>query len=152
MLLADLVMSNTRMPSNGLGGSDVLNLRIATVFSPCTKICRNRRKIMLIGLESGVNISRARVYDMLLALCNVKTITIFKKSWRHILKESLASLQCSRPREIFTTDARTYFSDGNEAKPVAGNHWLRMSPSVALLRGQVWSSLGIRCQQQQLVD
>ena len=41
---------------------------------------------------------------------------------------------------------------GNEAKSVAGNHWLRLSPSVALLRGQVWSSLGIRCQQQQLVD
>ena len=40
----------------------------------------------------------------------------------------------------------------NEAKSVAGNHWLQMSPSVALLRGQVWSSLGIRCQQQQLVD
>ena len=40
----------------------------------------------------------------------------------------------------------------NEAKSVAGNHWLRLSPSVALLRGQVWSSLGIRCQQQQLVD
>ena len=38
----------------------------------------------------------------------------------------------------------------NEAKSVAGNHWLRLSPSVALLRGQVWSSLGIRC--QQLVD
>ena len=28
----------------------------------------------------------------------------------------------------------------NEAKSVAGNHWLRLSPSVALLRGQVWSS------------
>ena len=27
-----------------------------------------------------------------------------------------------------------------------------MSPSVALLRGQVWRSLGIRCQQHQLVD
>ena len=40
----------------------------------------------------------------------------------------------------------------NEAKSVAENHWLRLSPSVALLRGQVWSSLGIRCQQQQLVD
>ena len=40
----------------------------------------------------------------------------------------------------------------NEAKSVAGNHWLRSSASVALLRGQVWSSLGIRCQQQQLVD
>ena len=40
----------------------------------------------------------------------------------------------------------------NEAKSVAGNHWLRLSPSVALLRGQVWSSFGIRCQQQQLVD
>ena len=40
----------------------------------------------------------------------------------------------------------------NEAKSVAGNHWLRLSPSAALLRGQVWSSLGIRCQQQQLVD
>ena len=40
----------------------------------------------------------------------------------------------------------------NEAKSVAGNHWLQLSPSVALLRGQVWSSLGIRCQQQQLVD
>ena len=40
----------------------------------------------------------------------------------------------------------------NEVKSVAGNHWLRLSPSVALLRGQVWSSLGIRCQQQQLVD
>ena len=40
----------------------------------------------------------------------------------------------------------------NEAKSVAGNHWLRLSPSVALQRGQVWSSLGIRCQQQQLVD
>ena len=40
----------------------------------------------------------------------------------------------------------------NEAKSVAGNHWLRLSPSVALLRGQVWSSLGIRYQQQQLVD
>ena len=35
---------------------------------------------------------------------------------------------------------------------MAGNHWLRLSPSVALLKGQVWSSLGIRCQQQQLVD
>ena len=41
---------------------------------------------------------------------------------------------------------------GNEAKSVAWNHWLRLSPSVALLRGQVWSSLGIRCQQLQLVD
>ena len=40
----------------------------------------------------------------------------------------------------------------NEAKSVAGNHWLRLLPSVALLRGQVWSSLGISCQQQQLVD
>ena len=40
----------------------------------------------------------------------------------------------------------------NEAKSVAGNHWLRLSPTVALLRGQVWSSLGIRCQQQQLGD
>ena len=40
----------------------------------------------------------------------------------------------------------------NEAKSVAGYHWLRLSPSVALLRGQVWSSLGIRCQQLQLVD
>ena len=40
----------------------------------------------------------------------------------------------------------------NEAKSVAGNHWLRLSPSVALLRGRVSSSLGIRCQQQQLVD
>ena len=40
----------------------------------------------------------------------------------------------------------------NEAKSVAGNHWLRLSPSVALLRGQVWSSLGTRCQQQQRVD
>ena len=43
-------------------------------------------------------------------------------------------------------------SASNEAKSVAGNHWLRMSQSVALLRGRVWSSLGIRCQQQQLVD
>ena len=33
---------------------------------------------------------------------------------------------------------------GKEAKSVAGNHWLRLSPSVTLLRGQVWSSL--RCQ------
>ena len=40
----------------------------------------------------------------------------------------------------------------NEAESVVRNHWLRISPSVALLRGQVWSSLGIRCQQQQLVD
>ena len=40
----------------------------------------------------------------------------------------------------------------NEAKSVAGNHWLRLSPTVALLRGQVWNSLDIRCQQQQLVD
>ena len=39
----------------------------------------------------------------------------------------------------------------NEANSVAGNHWLRLLPSVALL-GQVWRSLGIRCQQQQLVD
>ena len=31
----------------------------------------------------------------------------------------------------------------NEAKSVAGNHWMRLSPSVALLRGQAWSSLGI---------
>ena len=28
----------------------------------------------------------------------------------------------------------------NEAKSVAGNHWLRLSPSVDLLRGQVWSN------------
>ena len=27
----------------------------------------------------------------------------------------------------------------NEAKSVAGNHWLRLSPSVVLLRGQVWA-------------
>ena len=40
----------------------------------------------------------------------------------------------------------------NEAKSEAGNHWLQLSPSLALLRGQVWSSLGIRCQQQHLVD
>ena len=40
----------------------------------------------------------------------------------------------------------------NEAKSVAGKHWLRLLPSVALLRGQVWSTLGIRCQQPQLVD
>ena len=25
-----------------------------------------------------------------------------------------------------------------DTKSVAGNHWLRLSPSVALLRGQVW--------------
>ena len=25
----------------------------------------------------------------------------------------------------------------NEAKSVAGNHWLRLPPSVALLRGQI---------------
>ena len=37
-------------------------------------------------------------------------------------------------------------------RSVAGNDWLRLSPSVGLLRGQVWSSLGIRCQQQQLVN
>ena len=43
-------------------------------------------------------------------------------------------------------------SNINEAKSVAGNHWLRLSPSVNLLRGRVWSRLGIRCQQQQLVD
>ena len=41
---------------------------------------------------------------------------------------------------------------GNEDKSIAENHWLRLTPSVALLRGQVRSSLGIRCQQQQLVD
>ena len=35
----------------------------------------------------------------------------------------------------------------NEAKSVAGTPWLRLSPSVALLRGRVWSSLGIRWQQ-----
>ena len=47
---------------------------------------------------------------------------------------------------------RLTVSDSNEAKSVAGNHWLWLSPSVALLRGQVWSSFGIRCQHQQLVD
>ena len=33
----------------------------------------------------------------------------------------------------------------NEAKSVAGNQWLRLSPSVALLRGQVWSALKYVC-------
>ena len=46
----------------------------------------------------------------------------------------------------------SYVSHLKEAKSAAGNHWLQLSPSVVLLRAQVCSSLGIRCQQQQPVD
>ena len=86
--------------------------------------------------------------------------------WKHFMKNTDETTMCSHCKTIFssttsTTNMRRHLvvkhqikdiewwmilkNDRlNESKSVAGNHWFRLSPSVALLRWQVWSSLGIR--------